>query len=162
MDMIVDKFRTRRVFLAGAALALLMGALAAPTEANGPKGGAKPFHQQFPLDWPDGEGFVEATYQVPNGKRLVLEYASLFAFLQPEGQSMFVRIVTRVRGTDAFHTLLVQKQEDYGVLKQFGAAHAVKIYADPGSTVKVSVGRVPFNNTAAATVTLSGVLEPAR
>ena len=72
---------------------------------------------------------------------------------------MFVRIVTTAGGAGAFHTLAVQNQGDYGVLKQFGAAHVVRIYADPGSTVQVSAGRVPSNNTAACTVTLSGHFE---
>jgi len=120
---------------------------------------SQPFQRQFALDWADGQDLVEASYQVPPGKRLVIEYASLSAYLQPEGQSMFVRIVTTVSGGDAFHNLAVQKQEDWGVLKQFGAAHTVKVYADPGSRVRVSVGRTPFGNTANATVTLSGRLE---
>ena len=119
----------------------------------------QPFQRPFALDWADGEGFVTSTYQVPAGKRLVVEYASLSAYLPPDGQSIFVRILTTVGGQSAFHTLAVQKQEDYGVLKQFGAAHTVRIYADPGSTVQVSVGRVPFTSTANATVTLSGRLE---
>ena len=89
----------------------------------------------------------------------MIEYASLSAYLQPEGQSMFVRIETVSGGAGGFHTLAVQKQEDYGVLKQFAAAHLVRLYADPGSTVKVSVGRVPFNNTANCTLTLSGHFE---
>jgi len=59
----------------------------------------------------------------------------------------------------AFHNLAVQKQEDYGVLKQFSAAHLVRIYADPGSTVQVSAGRVPANSIANGTVTLSGHFE---
>jgi hypothetical protein len=42
-------------------------------------GSAQPFHHQFALDWPDGEGLVTSTHQVPDGKRLVIEYASLSA-----------------------------------------------------------------------------------
>lgn len=119
----------------------------------------QPFQRQFPLDWADGVGFATASYQVPADKRLAIEYASLYAYLPPDGQSIFVRVVSTVGGESAFHTLAVQKQEDYGVLKQFGAAHTVRIYADPGSTIQVSVGRVPFAGTANATVTLSGRLE---
>jgi hypothetical protein len=117
------------------------------------------FQRPFSLDWPDGEGFATSGYTVPAGRRLVIEYASLFAYLQTEGQTMFVRILTTAGGGSAFHTLAVQKQEDYGVLKQFGAAHVVRIYADPGSTVQVSAGRLPFNGTANGTVTLSGHFE---
>jgi hypothetical protein len=119
-----------------------------------------PWQRPFALDWVDGQDLSESTYVVPANKRLVIEYASLFAYLPPDGQSMFVRILTSAGGSQAFHTLAVDKQEDYGVLKQFGAAHLVRIYADPGSTVKVAAGRTPFANTASATVSLSGRLEP--
>ncbi len=120
---------------------------------------SQPFQRQFTLDWQDGQDLATGTYQVPPGKRLVIDYASLFAFLQPGGQSMTVRIVTTVNGSDGFNTLALQRQADYGVLPQFGAAHLVRIYADPGSTVRVSVGRTPFTSTASCTVTLSGHFE---
>jgi len=119
----------------------------------------QPFQRPFSLEWPDGQDLVTSTYTVPAGKRLVIEYASLSAYLQAEGQSMFVRILTTAGGASAFHNLAVQKQEDYGVLKQFSAAHLVRIYADPGSTVQVSAGRVPANSIANGTVTLSGHFE---
>jgi hypothetical protein len=131
---------------------------AVPVQVVG-KVAAQPFQHQFALDWPDGTGLATGSYVVPAGKRLVIEYASMSAYLQPDGQSMFVRIVTTVAGGDAFHNLAVQKQEDYGVLKQFGAAHLVRIYADPGSSVRVSAGRVPFDSTANCAVTLSGHFE---
>lgn len=120
---------------------------------------SQPFQRQFTLDWQDGQDLATGTYQVPPGKRLVIDYASLFAFLQPGGQSMTVRIVTTVNGSDGFNTLALQRQADYGVLPQFGAAHLVRIYADPGSTVRVSVGRTPFTSTASCAVTLSGHFE---
>jgi hypothetical protein len=119
----------------------------------------EPFQHQFSLDWPDGQGLVTGTYYVPAGRRLVIEYASLSAYLPPTGQAMFVRVVTTVNGSGAFHTLAVQRQEDYGVLKQFGAAHLVRIFADPGSMVQVSVGRVPSTSTANCNVTLSGFFQ---
>jgi hypothetical protein len=118
----------------------------------------EPFHRQFVLDWADGTDLSTASYAVPSGKRLVVEYASLSAYLPPSGQSMFVRILTTVGGSDAFHTLALQKREDYGVLKQFEGAHLVKLYADPATTVRVSAGRVPAVDTANCTVTLSGYL----
>jgi hypothetical protein len=121
----------------------------------------EPFQQEFRLDWPDGQDGVTGSYQVPAGKRLVIEYASLFAFLEVGGQNMFVRIVTMVNGSDGVNTLALQKQPDYGVLPQFGAAHTVHIYADPGSTVRVTVGRTPATGSANCVVTLSGHFENA-
>lgn len=56
----------------------------------------------------EGSDLVTGTCQVPVGKRLVIEYASPFAFLQPGAQSMFIRIVTAVGGSDGFHALAVQ------------------------------------------------------
>ncbi len=118
----------------------------------------EPFHHQFSLDWSDGNDFSTASYSVPSGKRLVVEYASLSAYLPPSGQTMFVRILTTVGGADAFHTLALQKREDYGVLKQFEGAHLVRLYADPATTVRVSAGRLPAADPANCTVTLSGYL----
>ena len=37
------------------------------------------FHDPFPFDFADGQDFAIATYQVPAGKRLVIEYASMSA-----------------------------------------------------------------------------------
>jgi hypothetical protein len=122
---------------------------------QGPK---HPLHRQFALDWPDGIDEATGTYVVPADKRLVVEYASLFAYLPSSGQSMFIRIVTTVNGDDAFHNLAVRQREDYGVLKQFDAGHVVKIYADSGSTVQIKAGRTPFTGPANATLTLSGHL----
>lgn len=137
-----------------------------PVQVNGPVTIAShdtPFHFQFALDFPDGEGLAQASYTVPADKRLVIEYASLSAYLPPDGQTIFVRIITTANTgyatTDAFHTLYIQKREDYGVLKQFEGAHTVRIYANPGTQVRVSMGRLPFNNTASGNVTLSGRLE---
>ena len=50
--------------------------------------------------------------------------------------------------------------EDYGLLKQFEAAHEVRIYSDPGTIVRVSLGRLPSTRMASGSVTLSGRLEP--
>ena len=122
------------------------------------KGSKQPLHRQFALDWPDGIDEAMGTYVVPADKRLVVEYASLFAYLPTSGQSMFIRILTSVDGDNAFHNLAVRQREDYGVLKQFDAGHVVKIYADPGTTVQIKVGRTPFTGPANANLTLSGHL----
>jgi hypothetical protein len=118
----------------------------------------EPFHRQFVLDWSDGSGFSTGSYSVPSGKRLVVEYASLSAYLPPSGQTMFVRVTTTVGGADAFHTLAVQKREDYGLLKQFEGAHLVRLYADSATTVRVAAGRLPAAEVANCTLTLSGYL----
>lgn len=122
-----------------------------------------PFHQQLALDWVDGQDLATNSYTVPAGQRLVIEYASLSAYLPPDGQSIFVRIVTHTGNgygtTDAFHTLHIQKREDWGLLKQFEAAHTVSIHANPGTSVRVSIGRTPYAGMASANVTLSGRLE---
>jgi hypothetical protein len=117
-----------------------------------------PWQFEFALDWADGVGNATSTYQVPANKRLVIEYGSYSAYLPPSGQNIFVRIQTSAGGGTLFHSLDVQARGDYGVLKQFGAAHTVKIYADAGSTVTVSAGRVPFVDPANSFMTLSGLL----
>lgn len=119
----------------------------------------QPFQRQLGLDWVDGLDLATSTLEVPAGHRFVIEYASLSAFL-PGGQSMFIRILTTSSGLNAFHTLDVRRGEDWGVLEQFGAAHLVRIYADPGTTIRVSAGRTPAAGSANCSLTLSGYLEP--
>jgi hypothetical protein len=119
----------------------------------------QPLQRQFSLDWAAGVDLATGTFVVPTGQRFVIEYASLSAYL-PDGQTMFLRVVTTVNGSDAFHTMDVRRGDDWGVLAQFGAAHPVRIYADPGSTIRVSAGRVAATGTANCTLTVSGYLEP--
>lgn len=117
-----------------------------------------PWQHAFRLDWADSVDFASSSYQVPADKRLVIEYGSFFVYLPSSGQTVFVRIRTTIGGSTLLHTVAVQSRGDYGVLKQFEAAHLVKIYADPGSTVTVSAGRLPAVETAGGFMTLSGLL----
>jgi hypothetical protein len=121
------------------------------------------FQHWFALDFADGVGTATSSYTVPADKRLVIEYASMVTYLPADGQSMYLWVSTTAGdgyGTSALnHALQIQQREDYGLLKQFGAAHLVRLYANPGTTVRVTMGRFPYNGLASGMVTLSGRLE---
>ena len=100
---------TRAAMAAGACAVLVSGsarmALAAPpvpaipvTVKNTPSDPVpvrpvrvdEPFQQAFDLAFADGEGLAISSYTVPANKRLVIEYASLAAYLPPDFKDAFV------------------------------------------------------------------------
>jgi hypothetical protein len=109
---------------------------------NVDEGSRQPFQRPFSVNLAPTESFGEATFTVPAGKRIVVEYASLRASLPP-GQTVFVNIVTTTAGQSAFHPVLISDQGMYGVLHLVGASHQTRIYADPGTTITVQFGRDP-------------------
>lgn len=125
---------------------------------NVDEGSRQPFHRQFSVALPAGEAGGEVTFTVPAGKRLVIEYASMRGSLLP-GQTVFVNIVTTVAAQDAFHTVVVADQGLYGAIHLVGAAQTTRIYADPGTVVRVQFVRDPSAGApghAAFSMTLSG------
>lgn len=170
---------TRRIRTTGIAMALAIasahGALAAPIPPVVVKNTTadpvpvrivpadEPFQQTFWLDFADGSGMTTSSYTVPADKRLVIEYASMTTYLPAGGQSIWLWVATTAGngyGTSQLsHALDVQKKQDYGLLTVFGAAHLVKIYALPGTEVRVTMGRYPSNGLGSGAVILSGRLE---
>ena len=125
---------------------------------NVDEGSRQPFQRPFALQLAATEDSGEATYAVPAGKRWVIEYASMRASLFPD-QTVFVNIVTTVAGQDAFHPVLVADQGMYGALHLQGAAQQMRVYADPGTTVRVQFAREPsggLKGDVAFSMTLSG------
>ena len=109
---------------------------------NVDEGSRQPFQRPFAVNLAPTESFGEATFTVPAGKRIVVEYASLRASLPP-GQTVFVNIATTTAGQSAFHPVVVSDQGMYGVLHLVGASQQTRIYADPGTTIIVQFGRDP-------------------
>lgn len=118
----------------------------------------RPFQRPFFVDLTAAEDFGEATYTVPSNRRLVLEYASMRASLAPD-QTVFVNVETTAGGQSAFHPMLVSDQGRYGVLQLLGGAQQLRLYADPGTLVKVQFVREPSGGakgTVGFFMTLSG------
>ena len=99
------------------------------------------------------------TVSVPAGKRLVIEHVSALARLQESQSPAEVGFSTTVDGTFAAHHLLLVKQSTGGsTAHTFVTNHAVQIYADPGTTIRLSVLRNTGTGSGAVFATLSGYL----
>jgi hypothetical protein len=119
---------------------------------------SQPFQRPFFVDLTATEDSGEATYTVPANKRWVIEYTSMRASLLPD-QTVFVNVMTTAGGQGAFHPMLVSDQGLYGALQLLGGAQQVRLYADPGSTVRVQFAREPSGGTRGGAnffMTLSG------
>jgi hypothetical protein len=78
---------------------------------------------------------TETLFTVPPGKRLVIEYGSCRVFPQT-GEEAEARVTTIVGGVEGSYSLLLTPQGNL-----LAASHAVRVYADPGTEVQVSVTR---------------------
>ena len=87
-------------------------------------------------------------YTVPAGKRLVIEYFSGFA----RGDEALFILTTTVGGVQANHYMARHAEE------LIDDARLVRIYADPGTNVRLSV--VTTASTLQNEATISGYLEP--
>jgi hypothetical protein len=77
---------------------------------------------------------------VPTGKQLIIEFATVGAFLDSTC-SMDALIQTTAGGTTALHQLVVTQQGLLGGSLIFAAAQPMRLYADPGTSVLGSVNR---------------------
>jgi hypothetical protein len=74
---------------------------------------------------------------VPAGKRLVIEYASIEAFT-PAGQVAFFELTTSVNGTSVIHrSPLSQPAVAFNSIGRATLGQQVRIYSDPGTDVRV-------------------------
>ena len=125
---------------------------------NVDEGSRQPFQRPFSVNLAPTEGSGEATFTVPADKRIVVEYASLRASLPPD-QTVFVNIGTTAAGQSALHPMVISDQGMYGVLHLVGAAQPMRIYADPGTIIRVQFARDPSAGAPGSAnffVTLSG------
>ena len=88
------------------------------------------------------------TYQVPLGKRLVIEFASIRASLgRGEKMEAFVRGGNAFR--HALHPIVMNFQLTSATHDIYVGSQAMKLYAEPGTTVEVLVSRRDAANTGA-------------
>jgi len=117
----------------------------------------QPFQAEFTIDLPPGAGGENASFAVPSGKRLVIEYASARGFA-PSGQSLWFSTVTHLNGEPGkTHYLIAQPQGSSGALDAFVAGQQTRIYADAGSHF-VRADRDVAANTAVVHFTISGYM----
>ena len=121
---------------------------------------SKPFQIQLTVDFPAGVNAPNATFAVPAGKRLVIEYVSALAVLATGQRMMFAQVNTVVAGTLVFHFL---KSESIGTATStagegFLSSQMVKLYADPSTEVLVSAIRSDATTAGTVTFAVSGYL----
>jgi hypothetical protein len=136
----------------------------------------RPFQTTLEFAFPD-EGqttTVEQTFLVPTGQLLVIEYASTTMVSSRVG-GVNVQIGTFASGSTVFHSLPVRdngnttriqdsdtNEANAGLLvrypKNIVAGQVVRLYAEPGTVVRVTVERNSFEPLASLQVALSGHL----
>jgi hypothetical protein len=102
-----------------------------------------------------GQGLV--LYNVPAGKRLVIEYGNAFCTL-PAGQAITLEFETGLNGSSAIHHLQSSPPAPFGSNPSTAASQAVRLYADPGTQLTSFVVRTDTSGTASCVVQLSGYL----
>ncbi|MGH7287441.1 MAG: hypothetical protein ACREI8_05415 [Myxococcota bacterium] len=131
------------------------------TDADNPA--FQPFQNEELFSIPAGSLGDDESFTVPSGKRLVIEFVS-FKLVVPTGQKPtfnWVRINGSTGSVDFFFPLTVQATGDLigGVNSDiFIGSSETRLYADPGSTVGLSVRRDADVSTGSASVSVSGHL----
>jgi hypothetical protein len=117
------------------------------------------FQAAVEITLPNGTGGQNGFVAVPQGKRLVIEYASGEAFL-PTGQKGLFSVITTLQGatTGTRHYLQTQPMGKFGAPDYFRAGQVVRLYADPGTTVMLRIDRDLATGDGLARMSISGYL----
>jgi hypothetical protein len=115
------------------------------------------FHQQLNLTVADGAmGVFDSSITVPAGKQLIVEFVSISAAV-PTGQKLRSSISTTVGGSTASYAVPVNSQDPANDTTDVIIANqALKVAADPSSTVSLYAVRNSSKGTATVTISVSG------
>lgn len=115
----------------------------------------QPIQQSWgvPFDAP-GDGEIE----VPAGKRLVVEYASLDVSVDSDCRVGFLSVSTRAGGTIATHYVPIASHLEFGTRNVEVAGQPIRFYADPGTTVYVAYSVAGTNCSPIGGLAVSGYL----
>lgn len=120
-----------------------------------PPSGVEPFRRTLPLELRAGAKEARASFDVPRGKRLILEFATASVAASPADR-VSARLLTQGSGEDVLdHRLGLASGERPGRLQ---AAQPLRAFADAGTTVTIALERPGFGNRSAASATLFGYL----
>ena len=108
---------------------------------------------------PSGSAITDVTFTVPDGKRLVLEFASINGGV-PSGQTLTAYLQTHVGDEfNAIFPIVMTQVGSFGNLNVFHASQPIKLYADRGTTVRCAAIRTgTADNASAVGFTLAGYL----
>jgi hypothetical protein len=118
--------------------------------------GRQPFHHSADFSFPEGAITRSTSITIPDGKRLVIEYASAHLGV-PAGQNI-TKIVLGVTLNQQFASHFVARDPigDSGLGNEFfGASQQLRVYADD---LFINVQRSSPTGTGGGTVTVSGYL----
>ena len=115
---------------------------------------SSPAKQPFQTDASSSSGFFDVT-TVPAGKRLVIETVTIRARIEISGSGLAPQIHTRINGIPTTHLIVANLIDQDARLKHFGATHAVRLYADPSTTVRIDCNAFVSANQL-CTFTISG------
>lgn len=102
----------------------------------------EPFQFTARADWEDGKLQTDVAFDVPKGKRLVIENIS--ATLEtPIGQEITsTQVRTVVNNVVAWHSVYIPKTATFeNKLNVYSGGQRVRIYADPETTVNILVSK---------------------
>lgn len=123
-----------------------------------------PIQFSFQITVPDGVSGGNGLYNVPTGKRLVIEYASALGS-SLLGDTLTYSIFTGTTPPQSqpfFHFLPATQVFDFGNQRRFITGQTVKIFSDPESAVDLRVDRTVPTGQATAIFSISGYLEDAQ
>lgn len=130
-----------------------------PVRMVGAAATSQPWQVQKIVALAQGEGAKSVVaFDVPSGKRLVIEYVDAFLFA-PTGQRGLATVTTQGGGSGVEFIVPLSSVVEYGGMDQVSGAQTAKFYADGGTSVSVGVQRNAWlGTTAQGRVTLSGYL----
>ena len=129
---------------------------AALAKSSPPGGGGAPTSPYFQIQMGislDQSPVGVASFPVPAGKRLVIEYVSASGVV-PAGQSLIYSVSTG----SVEHLIPVTQQAPDAYAVICVAGQQTRLYAEPGSTVVLGVQRTGFGGSASANISISGTL----
>jgi hypothetical protein len=122
---------------------------------SGSGAGVEAFRKTLSLTLDAGAQEARRSFDVPRGKRLILEFATASVAAAP-AQRISARILTQGSGEDILdHRLGLSPGARRGHLE---AVQPLRAFADAGTTVTVALQRPSFGEASAASATLFGYL----
>jgi hypothetical protein len=103
---------------------------------------------------------LPATFTVPTGKHLIIETLSVQGDVTPSGAKVegFVNYTSGGKSLTLFVPMIFQYTTTSNNFDTYAATAAVRLYADPGTTVKFSLFTPPGGSIGTPFLTVSGYL----
>lgn len=99
-------------------------------------------------------------FDVPAGQRLTIEHVSFEGSARSPAGGPVVGVRTAVDGRHVVHPLSITAHEGE-LFDMLQASHAMRLYADPGTTVEMVLSSGVSDRRVKGRMAVSGVLEPA-